>query len=388
MGLLGNRRPNVKLLVRREDLEGLVDAVFYEEVAQESGGQAQRTGAPIREEAVLALADFGSERAGAAVSDALADRSDKVRSAAVRVLYGWGDSDALAEAAAVLPPDRGQARALALRGLRELGQPGAALSLSRALVHAEHGEPLTSEDSELVLELMRKDAGGSTSHEVIEMLASALRDDRAPVRDRAEELLVRLAPASTRAVASALVGETPTPRAAAVLARIADGSCLMPLATALEHSDPEVRAESCVALGELRDPGGVEALLRASRDADHRVRTQAGRALDRIGTAAVILGFAAAVRPAVAEAVEGAKKPATRKKRATSAKAGSTKTRPAAESTAAGPAKTEPAEPPAREPATPSWVSPAGPERLLLEPPAEVRAAGAESSEQRDISAG
>jgi HEAT repeat protein len=307
MGLLGNRRPNVKLLARKKDLEGLVDAVFYEEVVQEPNGVSQDVGALVREEAVLALAAFGPDRAGGAVMDALGDRSDRGRSAAVRVLYEWGDPLPLAEAAARLPADRGQARALALRAVRELKQPESAAPLASALVHADHEQPLRAGDADLLVELLQAKEARRIGARVVEMLASALGDERPAVAARAEELLVRLAPDSTRAVAAALLRDTPTPRAAAVLARIGDGSCLMPLANALGHADPQVRAESAVALGELRDPAAVEPLMRAARDPDHTVRRQAGAALDRIGTTAVILGLAAVLRPALAEAVKAAK---------------------------------------------------------------------------------
>jgi HEAT repeat protein len=61
-----------------------------------------------------------------------------------------------------------------------------------------------------------------------------------------------------------------------------------------------------VALAELQDPAAVEPLLRATRDSDQSVRSQAGAALDRLGTTAVIIGVAALLRPMVEEAAKAA----------------------------------------------------------------------------------
>ena len=58
-----------------------------------------------------------------------------------------------------------------------------------------------------------------------------------------------------------------------------------------------MRAECCLALGELRDPAASEPLLAATRDPEHVVRAAAGQALDRIGTAAIAVGVAALLRP-------------------------------------------------------------------------------------------
>jgi HEAT repeats len=79
----------------------------------------------------------------------------------------------------------------------------------------------------------------------------------------------------------------------------------------LIHRDARVRAECAGALGELRDPAAVEALIRASRDPEHRVRAQAGWALDRLGMVALVVGVSTMIRPMIREAVEaGEERPA------------------------------------------------------------------------------
>ena len=58
------------------------------------------------------------------------------------------------------------------------------------------------------------------------------------------------------------------------------------LTAALDDPDPRLRAESCTALGELRDPAALEPLMRATRDPEYVVRSRAGSALDRISAVA------------------------------------------------------------------------------------------------------
>jgi hypothetical protein len=74
----------------------------------------------------------------------------------------------------------------------------------------------------------------------------------------------------------------------------------------LRHTDAKVRKECAAALAELQDPAAVQPLLRATRDPDHAVRTQAALALDGLGSAAVIVGVAALMEPMVEEAVRTA----------------------------------------------------------------------------------
>ena len=60
-----------------------------------------------------------------------------------------------------------------------------------------------------------------------------------------------------------------------------------------------MRAAAAAALGALRDTGAVEPLLEATRDPDFTVRESAGAALDQLGTAAVMVGISALMRPAL-----------------------------------------------------------------------------------------
>jgi HEAT repeat protein len=306
MGILG-RKPNVESLARRNDLEGLVEATCYRELVQASPDTVSDQGIPVRAEAILALGELGPNAGEEAVALALRDPADRVRCAAVRVLYARKQAGVLMQALRWLPADKGQARAFAVRAILGLRNSLTPAVLADALIQSEDEELLNEDDEPLIEILLGEDRAEETA-ELIQLLVSSLADERTIVADRAGELLLRLAPASTEALVTELRTGPAAAEAAYVLSRMADPRTLDALVEALGHGDPRVRAESAAALGELQDPVAVKPLLSATHDVDHIVRTQAGRALDRLGTAAVIVGVAALLEPIVIDAVKSAAK--------------------------------------------------------------------------------
>jgi HEAT repeat protein len=314
MALFRSSKPNVKALAKRGDADGLVAAAGYQDLIPAPGEGMLDRGAQVRQEAIAALAVLGPEAGADAVKAARADPSDDVRIAAVRVLFAREDAVSLAAALGWLPADRGHSRPLAIRALLELRRPACAPSLTRALVSAPGDAPVGDDEATLLKLLLDADNGADASGEVVEELLVALADERDPVADRAEELLVLIAPISTEGVIAELGAGAAPHRAAAVLAQIKDTLALEPLMEGLHHRDARVRAECAGALGELRDPAAVEALIRASRDPEHRVRAQAGWALDRLGMVALVVGVSTMIRPMIREAVEaGEARPALTK---------------------------------------------------------------------------
>lgn len=208
----------------------------------------------------------------------------------------------LARALRRLPADEGHSHELAVEALLDMRGLVDASAVVDALVHRQDEELLDEANIQLIMSLL-EEAGPEAREAAIRLLVRALGAERGIVVDRAAELLVRLAPASTEA----LVGELragPVPADAAyVLGRIGDARTAGAIVEALGHEDATVRAESAAALGELEDPGTVKPLLRAVRDPEHGVRVQAGMALDRIGNAAVVLGVAAMLEPMIDAAV-------------------------------------------------------------------------------------
>jgi HEAT repeat protein len=309
MGPSVSNKPDVPTLAQQDDVEGLVEAASFEDFRPGRDGGTVDLGAQVREEAILALGDLEPETCNDTVTGALSDPSDRVRVAAVRVLYAHADAVPLADAIPWLPTESGDSRPLALEALALLAEPGCAPTLAEALVHARGDDPVGDEETALLAMLLELEDSSEATTEVIEELLSALADERAVVADRAEDLLARLAPGSIEGVVSELKAGAVPHRAASVLGRIADTRAMDPLMEALRHREPAVRAESAAALGKLRDPAAVEPLLRATRDPDPNVRAQAGGALDRIGTVAVVVGVSHLVRPmmqsAPTSAVEG-----------------------------------------------------------------------------------
>jgi HEAT repeat protein len=300
------RKPNVKSLSRREDVEGLVEATSYRELTRTSLENVTDLGIPVRAAAILALGELGPRAGHEAVVLALRDPADRVRCAAVRVMHARQDADGLVQALRWLPTDEGQSRIRALQAIRGLHESLTPAALADALIHRDDEELLSEDDAPLIHGLLEEEQG-TTVDDLIQLLISSLADERGIVIDRAGELLRQLAPATTEAVVAELRTGPAAAEAAYVLGGIADPQTLDALVEALRHDDPTVRAESAAALAELQDPAAVEPLLlRATEDKEHAVRMKAGKALERLGTVAVIVGVASLLKPMIDDAIAAA----------------------------------------------------------------------------------
>jgi HEAT repeat protein len=298
---MAERTPNIKSLVRQEDVPGLLKAASYQNVTPSSAGAVSDLGIPVRADAVLALGMLAPDSGLPAMRAALADPADRVRCAAVHVLHALNEVGVLVQSLRWLRRDEGNARDLAAQailGLRTSVRPSA---VANALILREDDDLLGEDDAGLILALLEQ-AGAGATDEVVELLVLALGDEREVVADRAAEMLVRLAPASIEALVAELHRGSNPAGAVHVLGRIGDPQTLDAFEKALEHSDARVRAESAVALAEIQDPAAVKLLMRATRDPDHGVRTRASMAIDRLGTTATVIGIATLLEPMIREA--------------------------------------------------------------------------------------
>ena len=281
MGFSFRRTTKVADLTRSRDAAGLIEVT----------GDVDPK---LRNAAMAALAEIGPSEALLAVIEALAHPSERVRCAAVRLLSHWEQATPLAEAIAWLPAEA-TSRRLALTALGQLGSADSARPLARSLVHSRAQQGLWEDEVQLVLNLCRSADGGDQLDGVIDLLIDALADEHAEVADRAEDFLLWLDQAAVPALI-AQAKSSPTPaRVVSVLGQIGGAPVLEPLIEAVDHPDTRTREAACVALGELRDPVSVDALLRATRDPQHGVRVKAAAALDRIGTAAFVASISAMV---------------------------------------------------------------------------------------------
>ena len=308
---MAERKPNIKSLVRREDIDGLLEAASYQDLTQNSAEAVIDLGIPVRTDAIVALGTIAPERGHKAIAAGIHDPADRVRCAAVRVLHALREGSVLADALRWLPPDQGHSRKLAMQAIIDLRNSVSPSAVAAALVHHEDDDLLGEQDAQLIEALLEKE-GPDATDAVLQLLVRALGDNRGIVVDRAAEVLVRLAPQSIETLVRELRMGSNAADAAYVLGRIGDPETLDALVKALRHRDSRVRAESAAAMGELRDPAAVTPLLRATQDPEHTVRRQASMALDRMGTAAVIEGVAELLRPVVREAVRSAVPPSRR----------------------------------------------------------------------------
>jgi HEAT repeat protein len=320
MPLFGSRKPNVKALARRGDVDALVAAAGFQDLMPAPGGGMLDRGAAVRQEAILCLGALGAGVGTEAVHAALSDDTDSVRVAAVRVLFACEDAISLAAALARLPPEQGHSRSLAIRALLELRRPECAPALTDALVRAPGDAPVGEDEAALLRLLLETDEGSEMATEVVDQLLTALASEQDAVADRAEVLLAIIEPLSTEGLIGELKGGAAPNRAAAVLAHVRDMRALEPLIEGLAHGDAQVRAECAGALGELRDPAAVDGLIHASQDPNHRVRSQARWALDQLG-----VGGVSSIRPMLLEAMPGpeARLPLTETANGSSGKNGS-----------------------------------------------------------------
>jgi hypothetical protein len=301
MGIF-NSKPNVKALARQGKVDGLSEAATYRDLTPTRDGTIADLGVSIREQAVVALGEIGTEEAAVAAARALDDPADRVRSKAVEALEKLRQPILIAGALPTLRERGGNAHPMAVDVLRDVQQPGMARALVEALVYQSGEDQLDEDDATLVPDVLSTEDGAHESREVIEVLILALSAEDEIVADRAEQLLVLLAPISADILKRELSDGGAAPRrAASALGKMRDSQALDALVNALDDPDPRVRAESCTALGELRDPAAVEPLLHATRDPEYIVRARAGSALDRIGTVAVMVGVTAMIRPMLAD---------------------------------------------------------------------------------------
>ena len=200
---MGERKPNIKALVRRGDIEGLEKAMSYQDLKPTSQGTLSDRGIPVRAEAVLALGALDGSSGGPGLARALRDPADSVRCAAVKVLHARKEVDLLVQALRWVPPDRGHSRSLALRAVCDLQEFVTAQMIAEALIHRTDEELLSEDEAESILALMGDDPGATTAA-LMKLLIAALGHERGIVADRAGALLVRLAPTSIDAVAAEL----------------------------------------------------------------------------------------------------------------------------------------------------------------------------------------
>jgi HEAT repeat protein len=160
------------------------------------------------------------------------------------------------------------------------------------------------------VESLCKLATGGAGLAWIDRLLGILCDPDARVRNSAITVLARIGPAAVPVLAGAFAAPDPdTARYAAdALGELGDRHGVLPLVAALAHPSDEVKYRAMVALGRLRDPRALPALVR-QLDGDLWLQSAAVEALGAIGDPAAtepllaLLDRSDFLVPAIAEAL-------------------------------------------------------------------------------------
>ena len=279
---------------RKRDLEGLRRALDYRETEVDDDGEWD-VGVQVRADAATALGDFEPQQVAEDLARALADPQPAVRLAAVEAV-GRLDTPVTAEALAgcAVARDEGaeEASRSAVDVLEGWGVEGPADYLAEQLLRS--GAGALDDRHRVDLErLLAADARGDAAREqMADDLVAILRETPDPVtEERAEEVLLWLGPHAIEPVIRGL-GGAGVPSLIRVAGQLGDSRAVDPIVRALGSPDPVMRRSAAEAAGDLNHTRTVLGLLAAGQDPERDVRDAAARALDRMGTAAVIAAMA------------------------------------------------------------------------------------------------
>jgi HEAT repeat protein len=298
--LLGGRQPKVEKLRRKNDVDGLVGALSYEDLVRGRDGDVVDLGVDVRRLAAEALAGMQGHAAFNGLLRALDDPEEGVRRTAVHALRERGDPVAVEQLTSAVTswtqPEYARARAEAADALGFLRDPTAPRRFAAGLV-TRPAEPDEETDAPIFRQLAQG-AGRDAVAGTIDDLVARLPD--ASVSARVRRLLVWLAPDSVDPLIRVLDDSSKRREAIFALGDTHDSRAVEKLCEILlgEH-DSNVRTAAAWALGEIRDPSAVESLLLAAADEDYAVRSAASESFDKLGNSAIAVAMSALIRPAL-----------------------------------------------------------------------------------------
>lgn len=292
------RRPRIEKLGATGDRDGLIAALRHQDVVTDRRGRVHDIGVSVRAGAAEALGKLEpSAEATRALVDALRDRDERVRLAAVRSLGVVGDARVAETLALVVASRDGDEtlRSAALDALIELSEPAGAYAYAKALVSSARADALGASErvafERLLTTCDRADVAVRVVDEVLEQARAARAVSPVGLHvftwigsAAVDPLLVRLRDPGVAAAAAMGLGA------------LRDARAVEPLITLLDSTDARARHAATWSLGQLRDPRAVEPLLRVTSDENTGVREEAADALNKLGSVGVIVGVAALVQ--------------------------------------------------------------------------------------------
>jgi HEAT repeat protein len=306
------RRASFSKLGRKSEIERLVEALSYEELAYDEENRVVDLGARTRAEALEAIAELGDEQAFDAVAVLLEDPVPWVREAAVRVaasLNAERARDTLIQGVISWPePPYGEARVEAFRVLQDLADESVPALFVEAVASSNGSTVLDGITRSAIVEMASDPERGADPDEIVGLLMDMLR--RADGNRRNLEILLAwLGEYSVHDLVDGLDDPDVRGSAAVVLGALRESRAVPGLVRCLDDDRADIRLASARALGDIRDVRGVEGLMRAVSDPDFEVRREAQEALDALGTVGVVAGVSAVLQLVMNKGPEGLPKP-------------------------------------------------------------------------------
>lgn len=306
MRLGGPRKPNVRKLRKRGDLDGLREALRYRETKVDDGIEWD-VGVATRLEATDALGDFHVIEAAAALGDAVQDPVPAVRVAAIEALSKVNlvaAVEPLVNCVIGLPDAEGGAPARALELLVAWQLEGTPEVLVERLLEPDAPE-LNDWHREALDALLEADPRQAEARVAIADRAVAILTG--PQYDTATEtaahILASLGSGAAGSVLGPLTDGAATPALVRAAGSLGDARLVEPVIRRLGSDDPVMRQAAASAAGGLNHTLAVPALLTATQDAEQAVRDAASDALNAMGMAAIIAGLAEIVKTQTARAL-------------------------------------------------------------------------------------
>jgi HEAT repeat protein len=300
VALFSRRKPNVRRLKRKGDVEGLAGALHYREAMVDEDGAEWDLGMEVRVEAARALSQLNASAVADDLAQALGDPQPEVQLAVIDALAAFGAPVAVEPLLDCALRDDGpsdvSARAIeVLEGWRI--PDGTELLVDRLLM--PDAPPLTEEHGELLERMLYADPRGDGARRTVaERVIWKLDGPREPgVEERAERVLGWLGQPAMDRVNEALANGAARPALVRVAGVSGDARSIEAVVGALTSPDPEMRRSAALAAGALKHTQTVPELLGLTQDPEQSVRDAASTALNQIGMAAVIVGLASLMEP-------------------------------------------------------------------------------------------
>jgi pimeloyl-ACP methyl ester carboxylesterase len=286
--MLFRRSPNAGEPRLSRKAQGLIKSLQFRDMVADENGELVDLGTSRRRSAVVKLGYLD----GRQIADALTDSALKDGDPLVRQLAGTALARILG---------RSYQRTLTMGSADP--RPSVPESEENLIGPGEVGRRfLLVADDDLIDEhqqLLHSVFGGASEDGlgpvIVAELAETLDDPSPAVVDRAIGLIARYASGPLDPLIAALEDPARTVAAARALGEVRDNRALGVLISHLSAPDVAVRRACVWALGEISDSRAVAALVSATSDDAYDVRSEALRALEKLGAVGVIGGVATAL---------------------------------------------------------------------------------------------